>query len=141
MNQLRHYTVPPRWPGGCWAEKGPEERDPVPTAGERAGERIPFSLAWGRIHTNWNVKERYKLGWGGQRGRQGDEWRTGGCWDPFREYCRRPGLAGACWGLGDGNGERALERRQAQLDFTHRWGGGGENVPGRGSCCTKGILS
>ena len=35
------------------------------------GERMSFSLVWGRIHTNWNVKECYKLGWGGQRGRQG----------------------------------------------------------------------
>ena len=35
------------------------------------GERMSFSLVWGRIHTNWNVKECYTLGWGGQRGRQG----------------------------------------------------------------------
>lgn len=30
-----------------------------------------FSLVWGRIHKNWKVKKLYKLGWGGQGGRQG----------------------------------------------------------------------
>ena len=129
----------PRGPAGCWAEKGTEERDPVPTGG-RVGERMFFSLVWGRIHKNWKVKELYKLGWGGQGGRRGYR-RIGGCWDLFWEYCREPGLA-VVWGVvGDGNGEKALERRQAQLDFTYQWGGGWEDVTGRGNCSTKGILS
>lgn len=42
------------------------------------------------------------------------------------EYCRRPGLAGACWGLGDGNGERGFreEAGPAGLHPLMGWGWG-----------------
>lgn len=53
------------------------------------------------------------------------------------EYCRRPGLAGVVsWGMEWGEGFRE-EAGPAGLHPLMGWGG--ENVPGRGSCSTKGI--